>query len=331
MTGMRMRRSFPSKPSRRVRRKAVLSAIALILASAFASLHTGITAHAAQAEPADDASFYVNTTSQSTLYALGHNQGVFDAQHNVSSQVFLDFGGQYQDNSGTKGPLGSPNFSYGQIESLSEFFAWGYWQGTGTDLTTVLTLAIGTNNGNWVAQNLGVSWGQVVQTVSNWVHTAGYQRQVIIDGANDIETWGGARAADVLQWEAGYAQGTSLPYLNFGSADGCPQYTDNNGGCGGTSGDWNQYNYWYLSWGAPPAQSLPEIYNNAQKNQWVQIDRYGHDYQRDTINFSGPLNDYYRDSSSFTPAQSWGSMQGGLLYYPYLNAYMPYQDTVVAD
>src|ERR1700736_5002861 len=241
-----VRESVATRPPLGVKRKAALSAFALTFASVFASLHIGITAHALQPEPADNWSFYVTTTNINTLFTLGKNQGASDAKYGVNSQVFLDFGGQWQDNSGTKGPLGSPNFSYSQIESLSENFAWGYWNGTGSDQTTVLTLAIGTNNGNYVGQNLGVTWGQVVQAVSNWVH-GGYQIQITVYGANDIETWCGARAADVLQWEAGYAQGTSQPYLNFGSADGCPQYTDNNGSCAGTSGDWNQYNYWYLS------------------------------------------------------------------------------------
>ncbi len=290
---------------------------------------------AAQPEPINDISYYVTTTSQSVLYQHGYDRGVYDAQHGAAdSLVYLDFGGQNQANQTTVNPLNKngPTYSYSTIESLAEFFAWGYFVGTGTDVTSVLTLAVGTCNcGSWVAQNLGVSWGQIVQVVSNWTVAAHYSAQVTIAGANDIETWGSAQASDVMQWEAGYAQGTSLPYYDYGSASGCPEYTHTGSVCDDNGNkSFSQNSYWYLSWGALPAQALPQIYNGGQKDEWVEIDEYAHLSLNDTIAFSGPLNEYYRDPSTYSPPNSWSAMVYGLAYYGNLNTNMRFQDSVVA-
>jgi hypothetical protein len=284
---------------------------------------------AAEPEPPDNFSFYVNTTSDSTLYQLGWNQGHSDAINGTNSLVILDFGGQNQANTGTVGALGSPDFNYSQIEVLCEFFLWGYYNGTGlNDYSTVLTLAVGTSDGNYIAQSLGTTWGQVVQTVENWIVSTPYSGQETAIGANDIETFGGAHYSDVLQWLAGYESGTKLPYEDYGSADGCPQFDHTGKACTAGPPGWTQYSYWYLSWGATPAHAFPIIYRASQKDQWVEIDEYGYLYQGDEIDFTAPLNDYYKDNSTYTPAQSWGNMVGGLEYYGRY-AYMPYQGSIL--
>ena len=93
-----------------------------------------------------DWSFYVETTSTTTLYNLGCNQGHFDANNGKSnSAVVLDFGAQNSANTGTT-EINGVGISYGTVESLAEQFARGYFICTGADTTSLQSLGVGTNN-----------------------------------------------------------------------------------------------------------------------------------------------------------------------------------------
>ena len=81
--------------------------------------------YAVPAKPPTDWSFYVETTSTTTLYNLGCNQGHFDANNGKSnSAVVLDFGAQNSANTGTT-EINGVGISYGTVESLAEQFARG--------------------------------------------------------------------------------------------------------------------------------------------------------------------------------------------------------------
>ena len=102
-------------------------------------------------KPETDWSFYMSTTSTSTAYNLGCNQGKFDAGFSlpIDSEVVIDFGGEY-DNSGDTQFINGVTATVSQIEAAAVSFAEGYWVCTGPgDGTSVIQLGIGTSN-SWV-------------------------------------------------------------------------------------------------------------------------------------------------------------------------------------
>jgi hypothetical protein len=254
-------------------------------------------AHATPAKPLTDWSFYIQSTSTTTAYNLGCNQGTFDADHSdADSEVFLDFGGQI---SGGTELINGTDVSNGTVESISEQFAYGYWICTGADTTSNLNLAVGTNNSLNVGTSQGETWANVSNAVASWV--AGNAGQVSVWGGSDIEPgFGSAPAA--IDWSKGFAADSSSLYLNYGSADGCPPF----GSC--TNG-WDQYDVWYVSWGSLPAVASPQIYCSAQGSQWADLSLYGADDQSGPVIFQGPLDQYDLDKTdNYTSAGAWDDL-----------------------
>jgi hypothetical protein len=251
-------------------------------------------------------SFYVTSASTSTAYTLGCNQGTSDKPNKTNSLVALDFGAQSTNNAGTYLPINHVYLSYAQVEAYAEQFAYGYWSCTGSDTTSIDDLAISTNNsGSYVNSTAGSAWAGVVNTVTSWVatHAAGQEH---IEGGDDIESWGSFAA--VNSWISGYAAGTSRLYLDFGSADGCPQTTNSGGNGGGCGAGWNQYDYWYVSWGQRLATTMPEIYYVSQAMQWGQLAKYGASYRASEIIYEGPLDENDRAPSTLTASQAWADL-----------------------
>jgi hypothetical protein len=283
--------------------------LGLLLASAFAVAGPR-QAFAVQAMPKTDWSFYVRTTNTNTLYNLGCNQGNFDRNNgNINSEVVLDFGGQASNNGGTYLTGSNTYVSYATIESLAEQFALAYYVCTGSDTTSLLKLNLGTNNSAYYVNTAGGnSWGSVVNAVNTYVTNNGYSSQVLVGGANDMEpSWN--TQSNTIAWMNGYTSTSGRYFVNYGSTDGCPQSSHNNGGC---NNGWNQYGIWYVSWGAAPAWPLPEIYYQSQTNQWVQVDLYSSQYQGGSMTFVGPFDEYDLDTSTFTASGAWNSLWNGL-------------------
>lgn len=268
----------------------------------------GVT-EAAEAKPLTDWSFYVETTATGTLEDLGCNQGTFDLQHDADSEVFLDFGGQQSNGSGTK-LINGALITNSTIEHLAEAFALGY--NVCATSSTDLILAVGTNNSYYdVSYGGGESWADVVQTVQSGT---GYP-DVSIWGGNDLEpafsSWSTAAS-----WIDGYAAIDPAFYLDFGSADKCSTANDNNGYC--TNG-WYQSDVYQAAWGAGPAQSAPQIYSANDADQWGQIYRYGVTVGA-TMQFQGPLDEHDLASSSLTATTAWSDFLEELppgTYMPY--------------
>ncbi len=276
-----------------------LVSFGLTLASAQAALAT-------QAQPPTDWSFYVRANNTSEAYQLGYNQGSFDASNGwINSEVILDFGTQTSDGSGScMTGVSSCYLTNGQIETYAEQFALGYWNGTGSDYSSVLTLGIGTNNSGASSTSLGTTWANVVQTVKNWLSYYGYTSQITADGANDIEpAWNSV--ANSNGWSNGYNNQGGSAYIDFGSADGCSSTSYANTGC---SNGWVQDNVWWAAWGCPPAQAAPEIYYQVNADQWFRIAQYSHYYKSSLMGFQGPMDQYDLDSSSFTSAAAWNAL-----------------------
>jgi hypothetical protein len=231
------------------------------------------SAFAVQSKPVTDWSFYVTTPDTSSAYNLGCNQGSFDASLSpvANSLVVLDFGGQFADGSGSLLINGVP-VTNSQIEAAAESFSAGYWTCTGADTTSVLMLAVGTNNSYYdVNSSGGSTWAQVVSDIRASNQANGYDAQVSVGAANDMEpSWD--TAANTENWVNGYVSINPAWYVNYGSADGCPSNSSSDAPC---NNGWRQYDVWWVSWGAPPAYPLPEIYYQVNANQWTMISLYG--------------------------------------------------------
>jgi hypothetical protein len=292
-------------------RRALKGAVLCIFVGTAFAAGGALPVLAVQAVPHTAFSFYMYTTSTTTAYNLGCNQGTYDRVHGPeTTEVFIDFGGQLSNGSGSL-MVNAVSITNAQIEAVAEAFSHGYWSCTLSDFTSTLTLAIGTNNSYYdVSSSGGTTWAHVVSAVQTYNHGKGYDSQVIVAGANDIETFRGANSPSAtIAWVNGWSNTTGAKMLNYGSADGCPQTTYNNGACT-ASGGWNQYDYWYVSWGNTDAFAAPEIYltNGAQAAQWAMISHYGSTYKASRIYFDGPLDEYARDSSTNTPTAAWNQL-----------------------
>jgi hypothetical protein len=102
----------------------------------------------------------------------------------------------------------------------------------------------------------GQQWAQMVSQVAAWVRGQGYAAQVDIAGGIDIEAGYNAPAV-TKAWVDGYSSVADRYLYNYGSA-----YFSNG---------WGAEDIWYVSWGAPPAQPLPQIYNETNAENWVKI------------------------------------------------------------
>ena len=290
--------------------KRVLALLSLcVLISSMITTQGTPRAFAAAAKPQTDWSFYIYSTSTTTAYNLGCSQGKFDASFSpvVNSEVILSFGEQYNsDGSGGVVLLNNTVISNAQVEGLAEAFAHGYWYCTGSDSTSVLNLAIGTSNYGNATPASGKTWANDVAAVQASNRSNGYASQVGMLGAYDMESWCPNHCvtpSGAMAWESGFGSVSGgYKYLDYGSADGCPQTTASNGGC---SGGWKQSDYWYLSWGATPALPVPEIYVTAQAQQWAMISLYGAQSQGARLYMQGPLDEYDLDTTTLTASQAW--------------------------
>jgi hypothetical protein len=305
---------------RRTRGSRIAWAAALASLAIVALQISGIMpAHATPTKPHSAWSYYVLSTSTTTAYNLGCNQGTSDSDNGYSgSLVFLDFGGQTDGRTGTE-LINGTVISNATVESLAEQFADGYYICTGSDTTSILTLAIGTNNSYYGVDTAGgETWADDVNAVSTWV--SDNIGQVVVWGGDDIEpSWSSESAA--IDWSNGFADVSDSLYLNYGSADGCPESSYDNGAC---NNGWDQYDVWYVSYGSPPAVTAPQIYYSANALQWTMICLYGANDQSGPVYYEGPLDENDLDSSTATSTQAWDWLENDLNSYSDCAQTMPY-------
>ena len=293
-------RSTRARSSERVLLAGARVATLLGIFALLGSLAGISTAFAVQAKPPTDWSFYINSSSTSKAYTLGCNQGHSDTTSGANSEVILAFGGQLSNNSGTEMTFGAGNISNGAIEAVAEAFSHGY---TGChNASTVLTLGIGTNNNISVTYTGGQPWANVVKAVNTSNASHGYEYDVIVEGANDIEPgFGGASAA--RSWAQGFASVPGYRYIDFGSADGCPASGSGNGSC---NNGWTEDDEWYVSWGNPAADNpVPQIFYSAMAHQWATISLYGATHKGSAVYMAGPGDEHELDTSTLTSSQAW--------------------------
>lgn len=275
----------------------------------------------------------MDTNNAGKAGGLGCNQGSFDGSHHQSSLVVLDFGAQYANGSGTEA-FGGATFTNAQIEQAAEAFADRYYACTGSNYNVYLNLVLGTNdsppaNGSnayspTIYNTLGKDWTNIALAVRSYLKNDGSAAQVYVWGGNDLETWCTKNtfrctpASDATAWVQGFSANGTVSFDNFGSADQCPTSIDNNAVCPpplgfSSSYDYHQSDYYYYSWGAPPAQVTPEIYGiNSQSLQWAEISLYGKSQSAGAILFQGPWDEHDKDTSTDTSPQAWNDFWNAL-------------------
>lgn len=287
---------------------------------AAAALAFPLQAAAGSSPPATQWSFYIYSTSTTTAYNLGCNQGTSDLNNAIpATLVWLDFGNQLPNGSGTEEVFDQFTFSNAQIESLADEYADGFYYCTGSDTTSHLYLSVGTRNsqdvtGNGTTYGNGQTWSSVVSAVQSHMNSSFCYNgrcksaQTTAWAANDMEpSWNSA--SNTINWANGFGASGGV-YVNYGSADGCPSGSYSNGSC---NNGWNQYDVWYVSWGATPALASPEIYYSVNASQWTMISLYGDHYQGgDSAYYEGPLDEYDLNSSTNTSAQAWSQLWNDL-------------------
>ena len=290
-----------------------LAAAGGALAILMATLLSPLRVLAGSAQPTTQWSFYMRSTSATAAYNLGCSQGSFDLQHSIANTlVFLDFGNQLPNGSGTEEVGNQWTFSNYQIEVLSDEYADGFYYCTGNDTTSQLKLAVGTRNshditGEGTTYSNGQVWSNVVGAVQSHANSSFCYNgrcesaQVYVWGGDDIEPgWGSAANAEA--WANGFGS-VGHAYLNYGSPDGCPTTSDADQPC---ANGWYQYDVWYVSWGATPALASPIVYQSWQASAWTMISLYGYNYHNgDAALYEGPLDENAGDNNS---TQAWSEL-----------------------
>jgi hypothetical protein len=273
-----------------------------------------------QPTPLYATSYYIQDETPARMYDLGCALGTRDRNlpGAQDSMVVLNFGQGWFDGGNLNKPgagLFSPYWHYvpiSAIEAAVKAYIQGYWACSAEDQESQIMVAIGTNNyggygSNTTDQNTrrtyayehGKVWAQMVVRLIQWVWSSGYSRQVSVAGAIDIE-WdsqltGWNTPYVTYGWVNGfdnYDNGQAIFY-NFGACVGCPTSANPNWVYSSTN-PWTQFDVYYVSYGAPPAWPLPEIYATSGVNarQWQAISRYGAIYLGRPMEFAGVMTQY---------------------------------------
>ena len=154
-----------------------------------------------------------------------------------------------------------------------------------------LTVAIGTNNDGedaGLGSTGGAVWAtQVVNPVAAYANPGG---RVTIAAANDIEPGFAGNATQAISWMQGYLANSSAPFVNTGSADGCPQTLGTTTTC---NYGWTPKNLYDLTYGMMPTRALPlvQIYYSSMARQWANISLVGGLATGKRMTFAGPLTE----------------------------------------
>lgn len=280
---------------------------------------------AATTVPPSTTSYYVTSQRSTTLFNMGRDLALSQVAAGVSQDtvVALLFGapvfGQPRLPAGTYGASlwGHPT-SVADIASLVEAFATGYYNSLGTNRNVHVRIIIATNSsGNQATSQHGQTWAQMVNDVASWVLGKGYSGQIDIAGGNNIELGASPWATPLRtrSWVDGYASVFPQRLLyDVAAADGCPT-TGTTATPRSCSNGWTQEDVWYVAWGAPPAEPLPEIYVTAQASQWSNLSHYSCLAHNGSMIIAGAMtelqacaqnpNDPTCKPQAFTPDQGW--------------------------
>lgn len=154
-----------------------------------------------------------------------------------------------------------------------------------------LTIAVGTNNDGEDA-GLGATGGkiwadQIIDPLAAYANAGG---RVTIAAANDLEPGFSGSPAQAISWMQGYLANASAPFVNTGSADGCPQTLGTTTTC---NYGWTPKTLYDLTYGMMSTRSLPlvQIYYTSMARQWANISLVGSQATGKRMTFAGPLTE----------------------------------------
>lgn len=253
--------------------------------------------------PVATKSRYLSTVATGTLW----NLGCAEAQAGRRGVVILSFGQPQLANPAT-GEFGTFLFDYQttvtltQIKNAALNYAYGYWNCRGGVSEPDLVLAVPTNNyaGSVSTVNYahGAAWAQAVTAINNQLHLLNYDSVITAVGASDMETdvcCGWANATQTRQWIDGYASMATVPYYDYGNANGCPEedFGSADVACQEASGTvyWRASDVWYKSWHNAWAWPIPEVYSRDGRlaAQWQAISVFAYYSGFSPIHFNGTL------------------------------------------
>jgi hypothetical protein len=275
--------------------------------------------------PVPTTSRYMQTTNGTVLYNLGCSR----ATARQNGVVILDFGQPWYQNStyGVIHPASSTFATLAQVEEAVKQFMRGYWNCSAPD--AFVHVAVGTNNyGSYTGFSHGQAWTQMVNSISTWITSPpSYASKISVAGATDIEpAWNSVTRS--RGWVDGFDSGNMRLYYNYGTCDGCPHATCPTCVPGSATYPWTVEDIWYVSWGAQPAQAIPEIYltNGRNADQWQRVSLHGYiNHQGNRIRFSGTLTQWLACQNQSCPGTNNTPQQGYLQLYQAL-----YKDTRTA-
>jgi len=233
------------------------------------------------------------------------------------------------------------NLTFAEVENLARQYLLGYL--SCSDGNSLLALGIGSNNYDdmnidndpykfspdqatlrQTAYAFGQRFADTTYNLNEWIRASGYAGRLWVMGALDIE-WAG-RELDkqtgkyYYWWNTPYVTGGWVEgfnansrgrelYLNYGACVGCPTRPNPNWVFTTTRDannvvmDWSQGDVYYVSWGAPPALPLPEIYdkNGVLARQWQAVSLYGALYKGGKMTFAGAMTQYLACQQRYDP------------------------------
>jgi len=245
----------------------------------------------------------MSTVDYTTLY----NEGCAMGTPNQSGLVILDFGQPWYQSGQGSIIFGSLNFvSIAQITSAVEGYLDGFYNCSGP--SPQLRLGVGTSNykstTGYVTYAHGQAWGNMVNTLNNYISSKGYGSQEFARGANDIEMdWDNTTQSRA--WVDGFNSVTQKPLYDYGDAAGCPPYGSCNNG-------WSQNDLWYVSWGSYDSYPVPEIYTNGTAQEWYNESLYSSlNKSNGRLGFLGTMTQWAASGNccTYTPAQGFDTLQ----------------------
>jgi hypothetical protein len=247
----------------------------------------------------------LNTTTE--FWSLGCQRG--SASQNGA--IILDFGDPSYVSGQGYGAVapGYPNpfWTTSAIQTRAQEFIRGFYNcGTASAFATVI---IGvTNVGTWTGDTAHAqAWSSLVTNVQNYISSNGYGTRASVAAGFDAElNWN--NKTTTRAWVSAYAGAYTGRLYDFGDAAGCPSSYSYNGSAyvtgqtssaGSCNNGWSQDDVRYVSWGAPPAWPLPEIYTelggatfSAQAVQWERVSNYSRLAYGSPLQISGVLTQY---------------------------------------
>lgn len=311
--------------------------MALVLASSAAVWTEG--AVQANSYPGYTPSNYIQNVDAGSFWNAGcaTAQLINSGQRANNEIVVLDFGQPYLSGGQYGVYTWVPNIflTTTDVLVLTENWTGGFVTCTGS---SHVTLALGVNTdskyvGTSTSSPFGTAWASLINAANTYIASVGQHAYINeIDAAIDVESqntpslW--ADDAALYSFAKAYGAGTSFKYYYFGDALGC-SWSGYRTGVGGTcnASDFNasgkatlwftQDDPWWLSWGAPPAYPLPQIYNNTMALEWMYISEYGKYVQGRQPVFSGAMTEnaacnYKGISGCVTPPVGWGYLYNTL-------------------